>query len=210
MKKKLAFIILIFTITSCKSIRSQSIKDNSSATIQNKQIFNLKKNSSYDKEVKQLLNLIRKNASHSIENKELFGFLKNYIKRNISDSFYDIVFIKIDSINSKEQHFYIKSSVLEAEQNHCFIDSECPKPSGYLMISDIPVLIFGTPNFFFNKIRDPKNILETRNKYFLPFEIEGEYIFYCFRKDIIEGQTYENISYKGISSSSEVDKIFNK
>jgi hypothetical protein len=180
--KRIIILSTFSLLLSCKSTQSQSATD-----------------------------FIRANSSsHVVDNKAILELINKKKERIIkSDSLYNIIMIKIDSINPVKQDIYIKASNFQLEQGYCLLSSGCEKPSGYLTIDNIPILIYGNTDIFFKEVGKIKDILRTKSKVDI-FEMEGEYSWYTHIKDTIYGDYYEDINYKGEVSDREVkSRLFN-
>ena len=178
MKSSLINTLLILLLISCKGVKSQTASDFMQLYTQ----------------------------SHSVKNKKILNIIdkKNELINN--NSLYDVIVVKIDSISAEKQNIYIKASNFDLEKKYCFTDIGCERPNGYVSVNNIPVLLYGDLDVFFNKERKTKDILKSKKEELILLEMDGEYSMYEYQSYQIDDEIIENIIYKGEFSSRQVRK----
>jgi len=141
-------------------------------------------------------NLLELKPTHSIKNELITEPIKKTIKKiNIKNSLFNIIIVKIDSINYNKENIYIHQSNFQMEQLYYLLNKS--EPDGYIFIDKYPILLYGDLDTFFKTENEKVDILKYEKKVEFIIDLDPMYQHYLYHRDTILGDLNEGLIYKG-------------
>lgn len=134
--------------------------------------------------------------SHRIKNDVIYELLQEYITIFVnSDPLFDLVMVRIDARNDNVKDIYLSASIFESEKIFYQFGNNPMNPKGYSMIDGVLILLYNDIDTFFEKIRDPGNILSEEIEVDIPVDVHIKYRHYVYRNIDVFGNSEEYVEF---------------